>query len=631
MKFLYHFFLFVIIIVSFSKNTFSQEEYKSTILIISSYNYHSYTLSNTIQDLQNEYSLLGGKHNFSVESMNCKSFPDAIYWKDRMIKILEKYSNNTPEMIILIGQEAWTSFISITDERLYSIPVIGAMVSQNAVLLPDSIPNLADWEPESIDVLKDTKNFNLVGGILSEYDIEKNINLILDFYPNSENIALLTDNTYGGVALQAHVRNRMSKYPELNLIQLDGRKYSIYTIVQELTNLPENTVILLGTWLVDSNDGYFVKNSIYPLRDANTKIPAFSVSSLGLGYWAIGGYVPQYKPVGKEIAKQVFNYFNNSHQENFKIEIIPNKYEFDFKKIIDAGIDFKRLPQNVKFINKDETLWEKYSMQITLTIVIFSIVFLAFLLNLYFLIRTRKLNNKLKKSQFELKLSKEKAEESDKLKTAFLANMSHEIRTPLNAIVGFANILALGDCDKDETNEYKNVIQINTDLLLILINNILDFSRLEIDSVLFSIEDCDIVNLCKSAISNTDYPTNTEIIFTPPIDSYFVRTDISRLKQVLSNLISNALKFTNEGKVTLSFEIEQEKNRVLFSVTDTGDGIPKDKQNLVFERFEKLNTHTQGTGLGLPICKLIINKLGGDIWIDDTYSNGAKLVFTHPI
>ena len=242
-------------------------------------------------------------------------------------------------------------------------------------------------------------------------------------------------------------------------------------------------------------------------------------------------------------------------------------------------------------------------------------------------ITDRKLN------EIELVNARQKAEESDRLKSAFLANMSHEIRTPLNAIVGFSNVLTSRECNPKETAEYKNIIQVNTDLLLNLINNILDFSRLEVDKLRFHTENCDIVNLCHTAVATINHTkrSRAECIFVSPVESFVIQTDPSRLQQILLNLLSNASKFTPEGIITLTFEIQQDKNQVLFSVTDTGCGIPEDKREVVFQRFEKLNEYVQGTGLGLPICKLTISKLGGDIWVDPDYENGAKFVFSHPI
>ena len=233
----------------------------------------------------------------------------------------------------------------------------------------------------------------------------------------------------------------------------------------------------------------------------------------------------------------------------------------------------------------------------------------------------------------ELIFARIKAEQSDRLKTAFLANMSHEIRTPLNAIVGFSDVLASGGSSEDEQQGYVDIIKTNSDLLLRLINDILDVSRLEADRVTFTFEECDVVPLCQRVLASVSQArkSENEFIFECDRESMDMRTDIQRLQQVIINLLSNADKFTRNGKITLGLKVDEKQREALFSVSDTGTGIPLEKQKLVFERFEKLNEYVQGTGLGLSICKLTVEKWGGEIWVDPGYTAGARFVFTHPL
>lgn len=236
---------------------------------------------------------------------------------------------------------------------------------------------------------------------------------------------------------------------------------------------------------------------------------------------------------------------------------------------------------------------------------------------------------KQKQAELELRKAKEKAEESDRLKSAFLANMSHEIRTPLNAIVGFSGVLTSDDCDAESRHEYVAIIQKNSDLLLRLINDILDISRLETGRLKLSYEEVEIVSLCQSVLATTSYGKRdvVEYVFQTPCEEFILETDVQRLQQILINLLSNANKFTEQGSITLGIEINEEQDCVYFSVTDTGRGIPEDKQKKVFERFEKLDEYVQGTGLGLAICKLTITMMGGDIWVDGDYKEGPVLWF----
>lgn len=233
----------------------------------------------------------------------------------------------------------------------------------------------------------------------------------------------------------------------------------------------------------------------------------------------------------------------------------------------------------------------------------------------------------------ELLSSKEKAEMSDSLKSAFLANMSHEIRTPLNSIVGFSDVLAMGGSTEDEQQSYYKIIKTNSDLLLRLINDILDLSRLEANRVTLTWEECDVVQLCNQVVASVSFSrrSDNQFLFNTSFESFRMETDVQRMQQVIINLMSNADKFTKQGKITLDFSVNEETQMAVFSVTDTGCGIPKEKQALVFERFEKLNEYAQGTGLGLSICKLIVYKWKGEIWIDPDYTGGARFVFSHPL
>ena len=219
------------------------------------------------------------------------------------------------------------------------------------------------------------------------------------------------------------------------------------------------------------------------------------------------------------------------------------------------------------------------------------------------------------------------------MKSAFLANMSHEIRTPLNSIVGFSDVLAVGGNTEEEQQTYYQIIKTNSDLLLRLINDILDLSRLEANRVTLTWEECDVVQLCRQVVASVSVSrqSGNQFLFVSDYESFRMTTDIQRMQQVIINLMSNADKFTRKGQITLEFSVNEETEMAVFSVTDTGCGIPKEKQKLVFERFEKLNEYAQGTGLGLSICKLIVHKWKGDIWIDSEYTGGARFMFSHPL
>lgn len=230
----------------------------------------------------------------------------------------------------------------------------------------------------------------------------------------------------------------------------------------------------------------------------------------------------------------------------------------------------------------------------------------------------------------ELIESKEKAETSDKLKSAFLANMSHEIRTPLNAIVGFSRIISESD-NAEERREYYEIVDANNERLLQLINEILDLSKIESGIVEFTYGPVRLHTLCKEIHDAHVFrcPQGVELRFDSPDEALSIHSDKNRIFQVFSNLIGNAFKFTTEGSV--SYGYKQEGERVVFYVKDTGLGIEPEKLGRVFQRFAKLNNFAQGTGLGLSICKTIIEWLGGEIAVSSEVGTGTTFTFWLPL
>ncbi len=610
----------------------TQAEEVHPILIISSYNPDTRNTTQNISEFMEEYKRLGGTAPVIIENMNCKSLPEAPLWKSKMNALLNKYKNeNTPEVAIILGQEAWSSYLSQDEPVLKGIPILCGMVSSNAVILPDSSEVLSEWDPESIDIERYISQGHFLSGFLYTYDVNKNIQLIKGLYPSTKNIALVTDNSYGGIALQALVKKEMKTFPDLNLILLDGRKNNIYTIIEQIKKLPKETAILLGTWRVDVNDGYYVGNATYTMMSSNPTLPAFTLTSTGLSHWAIGGYIPEYRPIGKDLAKQAIDIQAGKIQQKDLYAInIPNVYTFDAQKLKEFNIDKNILPTNSILINTEGNLFIKYRFEILLIVACILLIFL--LMILLFLFRTNRLKDMLMNSleqqkivESELRVAKEKAEESDHLKSAFLANMSHEIRTPLNAIVGFSGLLATAE-NYEERDEYINIINNNNELLLQLINDILDLSKIEANTLEFVYSDIDINQLlCDiEQTSRLKAADGVQVSFVEKLPHCIIRTDKNRLSQVVTNFINNAIKFTKEGSIYFGYK--HKENNLYFS----GCGIDKDVKDSVFQRFVKLDSFAQGTSLGLSICQMIVHKLGGEIGVDSELGQGSTFWFTLP-
>ena len=236
----------------------------------------------------------------------------------------------------------------------------------------------------------------------------------------------------------------------------------------------------------------------------------------------------------------------------------------------------------------------------------------------------------LKETEQKLIIARDKADELDRLKSAFLANLSHEIRTPLNSIVGFSSLLAETD-DREERQEYIKIVETNNELLLQLVSDILDLSKIESGTFDFVRSDLDVNESCMKIIKSMEMkvPETVDLVFEKYMPDCHIYTDKNRFMQVITNFINNALKFTKQGTIALGYE-QTAPHEIKFYVRDTGVGIPKEKIDSIFERFVKLNTFVQGTGLGLSICKSLVSQMGGKIGVESTEGEGSCFWFTHP-
>lgn len=308
---------------------------------------------------------------------------------------------------------------------------------------------------------------------------------------------------------------------------------------------------------------------------------------------------------------KVFSYIKTSFEKNYPKEIdrLCTRFQAD----------------QLAYQNERDRI---VSMRFYLAGIIVSVLFLIFLLVLGW-----KKIFRLKHSQMRQEAMKEKAVQAIQRKNMFLSNMSHEVRTPLNAIVGFSAVLTDEDesFDDESRREFSEIIKVNSFQLLKLINDILDFSDFENGNITFNIRTHDAVKLCNEVVETVmaSRKLEVEMRFDTDLSVLMLDTDDARLRQVLINLLVNAAKFTEQGSIVLELKMA-DAGTALFSVTDTGCGIPPEKQHLIFERFEKLNDFVQGSGLGLSICQLIVKYMNGKLWVDSGYTRGARFCFTHP-
>ena len=605
---------------------------RECILIVSSYNPDTRRMARFITEFEQQILALGIPCDICIETLECKGIADAALWMSLIDNMITRYESRSLRAVVLLGQEAWASFVSL-GRIPEGVMCFCGFVSSNGVMLPPPPDSLQTWKPRSVEYQGMTDSLKTVGGMLNRYNIRRNVELIRSLYPQVENIALVTDNTYGGISLQALVREEWKHYPDLNLILVDSRQGE-EAVHEAYASLPPRSAVMLGTWRVGCDGEYLMQRSLIELVQSNPRIPVFSITRTCIGDVAIGGYVPEYESGAPLIATQIKKYYDTGRIDDVHFHTSKNVYLFDSRKLKEWKIAEYALPKGSVVEDTIAAKLSKYSHYIELLMLGILLLVLLLLFVTWLLLRVQRLKRTLEEREGQLVVARERAEESDMRKSAFLANMSHEIRTPLNAIVGFSSLMQSEELSQEERAEYCDIVVNNSEMLLTLLNDILDISSLECGKIRFNYASEEIVQICQHALMTTAHTRQegVEGRFECAVDSFMLTTDAHRLSQILINLLTNAGKFTSEGSITLGVEIDKEHGEVLFSVTDTGPGIPPDKQEMVFNRFEKLEGNKKkGTGLGLAICRQIAVIIGGRIWVDPTYTGGARFIFAHPL
>lgn len=595
---------------------------KKTVLVISSYSSDSERTARFMERFEQLMTEKRYNYTSTIAYMGFLGFESSSEWVPNLANKLKQYADDELAAVVLLGQEAWISYLE--QPEIPDVPFYGCYMDEFGVPIPANMPDFLYWYPEKLDLCAMARTRGHTGGMINRYDVEANIELIKNIYPNTIRIAFVTDNSYEGASLATLMREVIvEKYPELNLASLRGLSFSIPQIRVRMRSLPENTVVLLGTWRVDKSGRYYQESSIKEIFPEGFNLPVFTMTGVGLGKWAVGGYIPQQKWSIDHIVEDIHRY-NMGEETEGTFKYTESKYMFSREKMEEYGLSKDRLPKGTVFVSEVDEEVLRYQRYLGITVLLV-LVFLLMTSFIYFLLRrNRRVNSVLKKRNDELAVAKEQAEQSNKLKSAFLANMSHEIRTPLNAIVGFSELLKETDVP-EERDEYWNIIHTNNDLLLRLIGDILDLSKMEAGMIDLRPERFDVSLLFAEIYAAMEQRMHgrgqVELLSDVPYEVCLVTLDRNRMSQVVTNFVTNAIKFTTKGHIRMGFRIEGEG--LFVYVEDTGIGIEKEKQGKVFERFYKLNDFAQGTGLGMSICRAIMDATGGRIGLESEKGVGS--------
>jgi signal transduction histidine kinase/CheY-like chemotaxis protein len=593
------------------------------ILIITSYNPDVEKMASITDAFDRAVKKSSENYNIMVESIEVRQMMDIDTWTQKIKDIIYKYNNSRWNLnhIVLVGQEAWAGFSNM--DTVFKDLSFSIIYASNYSLLVKKNDE-GNVETRVIDTEKRAREMGKSTGFLLRYDVDKAFNLVKNIYPSLEYIAFLSDNSYGGIAMKEYFSKTFKNaYPDFNLVLLDGSKMSPLEVGKKIAEMPNNSSVFIGTWRVGNDGSFFTQASLRELfKMAPAQMPVFTVSGLGLGDVAIGGFIPQHDYSADDIASNIFNNIikNPSHTSSFIYS--EGEYIFSDELIKKNGIRRNQLPKSAIVESKTDEKIKQYEKYI-----IYEIGFIFILTTLSIVLfrvnaKTKKLKNELEANGKVLLIEKEKAERSEQLKSAFLANMSHEIRTPLNAIVGFSDLMTTTN-DIEDRKEYVKIIHENNQLLLKLVDDVLDISKIDAGFIEIMDEEFDVAVMLDEIYMSykPTIPENINFILQKPVASCMTCLDKNRIKQIITNYLNNAKKFVKQGSITFGFELKE--NGIKFFVADTGIGIKQEDIPRLFTRFEKLDPFVQGTGLGLSICKAIVDRYSGEVGVDSVYGEGS--------
>lgn len=629
------FFLLFLAVSAFAKAPGTPVSNDEPVVIVTSYNPDVKSISDNVSAFTTRYAERACSNQVVLENLHALNLSESYKWKARLWSMLSKYyeGGRRPAAVVLLGNEAVSTFFSLDNEEIKSTPAVIGMRGDNMIkVIDDRSIDLTNWLPESYLLSKDFQDYNIVGGLLYSYDIPKNISIVEHLPQQVDTLAFISDNTFGGVTMLSYFKSEIEKAGKYPVKYFDGRNYSFSELNYELSTLGDHTAVVIGTWRIDSTDSYALSNTTHTLAYANENLPAVTLASVGLGHWAIGGYSPQYQIQGAELADYVVDYIETGEAK--KPRIIPSKYSFDNDKVERFGFDpssvatdFTLLNQKTSYFTENLGLILAYAFSVILLISLLALTLVS-------LVKSRRLQRELVSYTEELRLAREKAEKASAMKSQFIANISHEIRTPLNAVLGFSQMLTSPDFELDsaEKKEFGELIMQNSTMLMNLINEILDISRIELNRQKYVISEVEVVKVINTAVASAraDLSDDLSIELIPHVDRLVIDTDANKFYQVITNLIGNAKKYTTKGSITIEVNAAPSGDGVQVSVADTGCGVPAEMAESIFETFRQLDDNKQGVGLGLPIVRGILEQLGGKVWLDTSYTGGARFVFVHP-
>ena len=598
------------------------------VLVVHSINFNETWTHQTYETIQTLITQEGLQ--VKGEELQIPIIKDTTEILNKLAHLREEYPL-PPRAVVCIGDPAWLVIRPLFDNEWKGVP---SLVCYSRGMVPRNIKDMVErkLDPQEAMVPTSTiiKGYNAITLSQPLY-IRETIEMMQKMQPELKKVVFVNDNRYISILTRQEVQSVLEQqFPDLQLDVLSWPQLSTEHLLDTLTTYSnQDAGIIYYSWYAASQKGenHYLIDNVQKMTNSFSNPPVYVINDLDIegGNFAGGHYISV-----EDFNKTVITYL----QEMLKGKKIDNTHEhmagtprtyLNYQHLYRHGISPSRYPQNAVYFEQPPTFLEKYKVQIICGIVILILLMSVAFLRIRLLIQKRKTE--------EEQREKEKIEEANRLKTAFLANMSHEIRTPLNAIVGFSTLLACGDADlsRQEIMEFTSLIEKNSQLLMVLISDILDLSKIESNTMEFHFEKVSLNGILESIYSaqKMNLRKGVELLLDLPDRAAVIYTDPTRLGQVVNNLINNAVKFTAEGRITIGYRLKDFATLEVF-VEDTGTGMSEEVLAHIFERFYKGDAFVQGTGLGLAICRTIVERFHGKIEVASSLGKGSRFAIVLP-